>query len=387
MSPCTLLIPFGCYISMRKFLHTVLLLICLCLAVGQLKAETVSQKQAKRIAQQFYNEAYGQVMGEPKLVYNGRRLTTNSLFPPFYVYNLPAGGFVVVSAENKAFPILGYDLKDNFDPDHINDTLKELLRLYALHIEYIRYDSSVPFEAEQAWINLPQYIADVLHAPYNATDPRTTREEAQSELELILDMADPYSFASSSYSPDQWQYSIDMELEQRPDVVIGLVKGDQLLPVIVYGRKGDYYRMDFDGRNNSLWRLLPTEIISKGQVASLGNPTAVPESEPEEKPHIFYEAFVREQQEAAAAEQAQLESTLIITEPKVQWIGGGHFTVSLPEDVVEMRLYSLDGTQVQYEKFNETSVASINIDGQPSGFYFAVFKMASGIPYSVKLFR
>ena len=52
-----------------------------------------------------------------------------------------------------------------------------------------------------------------------------------------------------------------------------------------------------------------------------------------------------------------------------------------------MRLYSLDGSQVQYEKFRDTSVASVNLSGQPVGFYFAVFFGKSGKPYSVKLFR
>ncbi|MCM1005748.1 MAG: Spi family protease inhibitor [Prevotella sp.] len=352
-----------------------------------MSAETVSQKQAKNIAQQFFNAVYGQVMGEPKLVYNGRRLTTKSLFPPFYIYNLQAGGFVVVSAENKAFPILGYNLKDNFDTEHISDTLKELLRLYALHIEAIRYDSSIPYEAERAWTDLPDYISGMLAAPYIATDPRTTKEEAVAELNVILEMTDPYSFASSSYTPDQWQYSIDTELEQKPDVVLGLIKGEKLLPIIVYGHKGDYYRMDLDGRNNSLWRLLPTEILSKGQVASLGNPTAVPEPEVVEEPHTFYEAFIEEQKNERARELAALENTLVITEPKVQWIGGGHFTVSLPEEVSEMRLYTLDGAQVQYEKFRDTPIASVNLSGRPSGFYFAVFMGKSGTPYSVKVFR
>lgn len=350
-------------------------------------AETVSQKQAKKIAQLFFNEANGRVMGEPKYVYNGRRLTTNSLFPPFYVYNLQAGGFVVVSAENKAFPILGYDLKANFNPDKIPNPLKELLRMYALHIEGIRYDASIPYEAVKAWTDIPGHIAGLLSAPYNATDPVTTSEDAAQELEVLLEMEDAYPFASSSYTPDQWQYSINMELEANPDVVVGLIKGDNLLPVIIHGNKGDYYRMDLGDRNTSLWRLMPTEILSKGQVALLGRPTASHEPVAEEEPHTFYENFVRETAEAQAREQAEVENAMFVTEPKVQWIGGGHFAVSLPEDVVEMRLYSIDGAQVQYEKFRDTSVASVNLSGQPTGFYFAVFMGRSGLPYSVKVFR
>lgn len=379
---------FRRYKDMRRLKSIILL--CAVVLAGALvaSAETVSQKQAKHIAAQFFNAAHAQVMGEPKLVYNGRRLTTNSLFPPFYVYNLPAGGFVVVSAENKAFPILGYDLKANFDPEKMTTSLKELLRLYALHIENIRYDSSVPYEAEKAWVDIPGYIAGLLDAPYKATDPVTTRPEAENELQAILDMDNPYSFASSSYTPDQWQYAIDLELDMHREVVLGLVKDDSLLPVIVHGHKGDYYRMDLDGRNTSLWRLLPTEIVSKGEVAVLGNPTAVePAGEPEEAPHSFYENFVRENQVARDNEQSAIENSLVVTEPKVKWLGGGHFSVVLPEEVKEMRLYSLDGAQVQYEKFRDTSVANVNLSGQPVGFYFATFFGCSGMPYTIKIFR
>lgn len=355
--------------------------------IPHIQAETVSQKQAKKIAAQFFNAANGQIMAEPKLVYNGRRLTTNSLFPPFYVYNLQAGGYVIISAENKAYPILGYSLTENFNPNNIGPVEKELLRLYAIHIENIRYDSSIPYEAEQAWTNIPLHIASILDAQYQATDPVTSKEEAADNLEVILEMDDPYSFASSSYEPSQWLHSIDLELASQPDVVIGLIKGEELLPAIVYGHKGPFYRIDLDGRNNALWRLLPTEILSKGQVATLGSPTAKPAEEPLEEPHSFYEAFIAETNREQEARQTALEQALTISEPKIQWHGGGHFTVSLPEELNDMRLYSLDGTQVQQEKFRDTNVGSINLTGQPTGFYFAVFFGKSGTPYSFKIFR
>ena len=122
---------------MKKILHHIVMAMAVFVLGGTVSAhaETVSQRQAKHIAQQFFNAAYGRVMGEPKLV-------------------LQAGGLVVISAENKAFPILGYDLNDNFNPDNMTAALKELLRLYALHIEYIRYDSTQPHEAEKAWQNI-----------------------------------------------------------------------------------------------------------------------------------------------------------------------------------------------------------------------------------------
>ena len=79
----------------------------LCIAALPALAETVSQKHASKIAETFFNTAYGIHVAAPKFAWNGRQLTTDRLFTPFYIYNHPRGGFVIISAENKAFPVLG----------------------------------------------------------------------------------------------------------------------------------------------------------------------------------------------------------------------------------------------------------------------------------------
>jgi hypothetical protein len=83
-----------------RFLRLVYFLIIIIFSLGNsiVFGETVSQKQASYIAQQFFNAAHRQVMAKPKLVYNGKRLTTDHLFSPFYVYNHSTGGFVIISA-------------------------------------------------------------------------------------------------------------------------------------------------------------------------------------------------------------------------------------------------------------------------------------------------
>lgn len=129
------------------------------------QAETVSRKEASKIAATFFNTAYRKATGKPDMVYNGKNLTTDRLFSPFYVFNSPAGGFVIVSAENKAFPILGYRLKEKFNPNAIDATEKAIFSEYARQIEYIRYDSRIPFEAIEAWTALDNHIGDILKTP------------------------------------------------------------------------------------------------------------------------------------------------------------------------------------------------------------------------------
>ena len=78
---------------------------------------------------------------------------------PIYVYNSPKGGYVIISGENKAYPILAYSKGRKFDKDKISDDEKEVLKTYAREIELIRYDPRIPAKAMEAWRNIPEYIS------------------------------------------------------------------------------------------------------------------------------------------------------------------------------------------------------------------------------------
>ena len=132
-----------------------------------LHAETIGQKEAKSMAQKFFNESRNYVTPPVTYVYNGKDLTTQRLFTPFYVFNSPAGGFVVVSAENKAFPILGYSLKESFCKDRMTPMVKEILTDFSRDIEMIRYDSRIPTDAIEQWATYPEIVFDMLKNPEN----------------------------------------------------------------------------------------------------------------------------------------------------------------------------------------------------------------------------
>lgn len=137
-------------------------------AVGHLlHAETIGQKEAKAMAQKFFNETRNYVTPPVSYVYNGKDLTTQRLFTPFYVFNSPAGGFVVVSAENKAFPILAYSLKENFDKERMTPMTREILSDFSRDIEMIRYDSRIPTDAIEQWATYPEVVFDMLKNPEN----------------------------------------------------------------------------------------------------------------------------------------------------------------------------------------------------------------------------
>lgn len=135
---------------------------------GQLMhAETVGQKEAKSMAQKFFNESRNYVTPPVTYVYNGKDLTTQRLFTPFYVFNSPAGGFVIVSAENKAFPILAYSLKESFNKDNMTPMVRSILTDFSKDIEMIRYDSRIPSDAIEQWATYPEVVFDMLKNPDN----------------------------------------------------------------------------------------------------------------------------------------------------------------------------------------------------------------------------
>lgn len=362
----------------------ILLTACFCAT-----AETVSQKQAMNMAQQFFNAANGQVMAPVKLVYNGRNLTTNRLFVPFYVYNLPGRGFVIISAENKTYPILGFCLKENFDPDRLGEKEKALLRSYALDIEKIRYDSRVPFNAIEAWRNYPEYVDNILKEPYRATDPSITDEESAERINQLIESGIASETASDIYTPEQWTAMITDELENRKNIPFAIIENETVLPLVIYGHQGEFFRIKLDGRNNWLMRLLPSEILSGMQIADFSYPKPIPLPSQPDTTYKFYDDFAEEvhAQQAKEPEPVGIEAELAGGKPVMIGIGGGHYAIMIPENVERMVIYNLAGNIVNIRTFKSTNTAHADISIEPAGFYFAQLYGKSGKTYGVKLVR
>lgn len=357
------------------------------------KGETVSQKEAMEKAQLFFDQAFGEKSAPVKYIYNGKRLTTARLFTPFYVYNHPRGGFVIISAENKTFPILAYSLKSIFDPNQLTPGEQGWLKGYALDIELIRYDSRVPEQAIRAWQDYPHYIDSILKAPYYATDPKIAIEDSEEVLTELLFTPDDSQDGNFSavYSPDQWQSIVNDELASKESIPIGIVDLQKnLTPGVLYGRKGDYYRIRFDRLNDWFLRLMPAEYFGERQIASFSAPPYRHEEEPEEPPFIFADEireFMRSQSRDVESENNFNEFSHFVNDAVVKSAGGGHFDILLPENVRLAMLYNMNGSHIGRATYQSTPMAHIDIEAEPKGFYIAVIFGESGKPYSFKLYR
>ncbi len=299
-----------------------------CVAVSAAAhAETVSRKEANSIAGTFFNAAYGEVTAPPQMVWNGRQLTTDRLFSPIYVYNSPKGGYVIISGENKAYPILAYSKVRKFDKDKISDDEKAVLKTYAREIELIRYDPRIPVKAMEAWQNIPEYISAVLASPYDSDEYRALGEERKDMLESLARSGNqilmPSAVEFSLYDPDAYR-----EL-------------------------------------------------------TLDDVTAADD----EIPFKFYEDFIREVSRENRERDIKLEEIVSPSRPVVRALGGGHFEISFPENIRMMRIYTIGGMQMMEKYYKETSLMNIDMSVLGSGYYIGLALAGSGNVFGFKLYR
>lgn len=302
--------------------------IALCVILNpNAKAENVTQKQALQIAQTFFNASYGEVVSAPKMVWNGRQFTTDRLFSPFYIYNHPKGGFVIIAADSKAFPIIGYSRNGKFERDKLTEKENELLQKYAREIEMIRYDSRIPERAIEGWQNLALYINKILKNPYDTPEFEALDEVQRENLE---------------------------EIDRRNNSI--------MLPSAV----------EFDIYNPDRYRdyTLDDVLVSA-----------------EDIPFKFYEDFIEEITREQQARLAAFDEIISPSKPTVIYSGGAHYTIRFPSEIKLIRIYNMQGARMMERYFNDTDVVNLDISALPVGFYAMLALGDDGHVYGLKIFR
>lgn len=305
------------------------LLVCMAVltSIQNGKAENVTQKQAMQIAQTFFNQIYGEVVVSPKLDWNGRQLTTDRLFAPFYIYNHPRGGFVIIPADSKAYPIIGYSKTGKFDRSKLNDQETELLKKYAREIELIRYDSRIPQNALYAWQNLPLYVNKILNNPYNTPEFESLTEQQKENLE---------------------------EIDRRNNAI--------MLPSAV----------EFQLYDPDLYREYTLDDVT---------------AEQEEIPFKFFEDFINEIKTEQSMRLAELDEIISPTKPVIVSTTGAHYTIRFPQNINLVRIYNMQGMRVMERSFKDSDLINLDISSLPAGFYAMLALGDDGHVYGIKLYR
>lgn len=369
-------------IVMKKII--IVFLAALCVFPGL--SETISQKQAQQMARQFFNKATGKTVAPPKLVYNGKKLTTDRLFTPFYVYNSSTEGFVIIPADNKAFPILGFSLKDNFDPNKLSEATIALLQSYALEIEKIRYDASDISSTVSAWLNYDNFIDEVLKSKYLAWDTNISVEEAQIKLDAAY-RDDNLAYADV-FTPYLWQEIMEDDLANKGEIIAGLPYKGTLYPIIIHGSQGDYFRMEFTERNSWLMRINATEAIPSTMVAIVPN-LVQEEDTAEEESFIFLTDILDDASkiELQRQEVSSIDVPQLGSEPMVLANGSGHFEIIMPEPVKTVGVFNFSGSLLNRQKYSENNKVYVDLLAEPSGFYILQVISDTGKSYGFKIYR
>lgn len=117
---------------MKKLLFILLML------PAMLLAAPVDPNLAQQVAENFINSSVEnitrQTTNQPRKLKRVVKQATDN--PPYYIFNNEEGGFVIVSGDDCATPILGYSNEGCIDLDDMPIQLEELLGAYAAEIQY-----------------------------------------------------------------------------------------------------------------------------------------------------------------------------------------------------------------------------------------------------------
>ncbi len=128
-----------------KRLFTSMVLMLLSVASFHSVADNVSAEEARLMANSFIKSHFKASPGTLKApstsdivlahAESSSKIANSNVF---YIFNIKGGGFVIVSGDDKAAPVLGFSDKGQIDVNNMAEPLKDMLRGYKAEIEYLK---------------------------------------------------------------------------------------------------------------------------------------------------------------------------------------------------------------------------------------------------------
>ena len=129
---------------MKKIITFLLLIPC-----TSLFAKSVSLEMAKIIAQNWYKHFAADKNATGEI--NGYFVTKSNRYDSYYTFVFEEGGWVIVSADDAAEPILGYSFTSLFSKEKNHPALKSLLEKYKALIDYVVSNRLMIEETADLW--------------------------------------------------------------------------------------------------------------------------------------------------------------------------------------------------------------------------------------------
>ena len=154
----------------------------LALFVGQLIASPVDVEQARQLGMKYVQSHSARQVANLTLAYTEM---TESGNPAVYVFNFD-GGFVLVSADDVARPILSFSDTESVDPNNMPDGFAYYLRFYARQIAYAQANNLEPeMEVASEWMHVAKDGFE--------NDNRNTRGDVAPLLTTLWNQDNPYN--------------------------------------------------------------------------------------------------------------------------------------------------------------------------------------------------
>ena len=103
----------------------------------------ISESDAEAIAESFLDGDFALLGSDSS---DALRSSGSSNLPSYYIFTRAEGGYVIVSATESAYPILGYSEVGSIDLNNLPDGLKYILGLYSADIQSARKGNVAPSE-------------------------------------------------------------------------------------------------------------------------------------------------------------------------------------------------------------------------------------------------
>ena len=124
------------------------------LAIGTVNARPVDANVAKGLGIKFMMANTSVRSTQAELVYTAQTTQGDNAF---YVFSMSPKGFVIVSADDRMRPILGYSTESNFNPDYIADGLQTFFDNYEAGVsQMIENDDARTEQAISDWTRLSE---------------------------------------------------------------------------------------------------------------------------------------------------------------------------------------------------------------------------------------
>ncbi|MGM9760781.1 MAG: C10 family peptidase [Parabacteroides sp.] len=135
----------------------------------------------------------------------------------FYAFGRKSGGFVIASADERAYPVLGYDLVHTLLPDDLPDSFRDWLRQYAVQIAQARTKQPVTPSGslrssstsyDSSWQKIAPLITSEWNqsAPYNGRMPEEQGKRCLTgcPTTVMAQLMDYYRYQNWKVSRESW---------------------------------------------------------------------------------------------------------------------------------------------------------------------------------------